>query len=92
MFCYSCTINDFGVEIFYGIIIVRGEIMFVGFVGNPCSRIYIPTNVNADSFLYLLTKKLATDKITSPRTKESLATQWLPLINIDRNVTILFNV
>lgn len=57
MFCYSCTINDFGVEIFYGIIIVRGELMFVGFVGNPCSGIYIPTNVNADSFLYLLTKK-----------------------------------
>lgn len=28
------------------IIIVRGGAMFVAFVGNPCTRIYIPTNVH----------------------------------------------
>lgn len=60
---------------YYGII-VRGGPMFVAFVGNPCTQIYISLNVIYTSlclvFIYKI--ELATEEITSLQTRKMLAT------------------
>lgn len=59
------------------IIIVGVGRMFVASEGNPCTRNYIPTNVDTSIclvFIYLYKIEIATDEITSPRTMKI----WLP--------------
>lgn len=51
--------------------------MFVASEGNPCTRNYIPTNVDTSIclvFIYLYKIEIATDEITSPRTRNILVT------------------
>lgn len=65
--------------------------MFMAFVDSPCPGIYIPTNVQMyiQAFVQYLLKlifksELATNEITSPRTKKNLAApeDWTPLMKI----------
>lgn len=41
-------------EIYCGIIVVRGGPIFVAFMGNPLPRIYIPTNIYTSIYLILI--------------------------------------
>lgn len=53
-------------KIYCRIIIVRGRPMFVDFVGNPCPRIYILTNIYAIiCLIFIYEIELATDKFTN---------------------------
>lgn len=64
------------------------------FVGNPCTEIYIPTNVYICICLIFIYKiELATDEITSPRTSKFLATHKHRPPRKKNNSTVeLFNV
>lgn len=73
-----------------GIIVGRWQ-MFVAFVGNLYPRIYILTNVYIYIFasiclIFFYKIKLATNEITSPRTKKNLATHeywsWPPQLKM----------
>ena len=59
--------------------------MFMAFVSNPCTQIYIPLNVYTSKYLVFIDKiELATEEITSPWTRNSLVTNghWPPQIKM----------
>lgn len=55
--------------------LVHGKPMFVALVGNPCPRIYVPTNVYAIiCLIFIYEIDFAPNEIKSPRTKNILVT------------------
>jgi hypothetical protein len=85
LYFFNCT-NCKNNKLLSRIIIVRGEPIFVDFVGHPYPRIDIPTNMLLFLYKYYLDyiNLLVTFEIRSPRTSRNLVTheRWPPRIKV----------
>lgn len=84
-------LNRWTLGMYCGMIIYCGGPLFVTFMGNPCTWIYIPTNLCSSICLVFNYKiKLATDKIRSPKNQENFGSPWI-LTPLNKNDSTLIH-
>lgn len=86
---------DFHIQIlvlnYWGIIIIRGGPVFVAFVGNPCPRIYIISNIYTSIDLIFIKKSNKRNHIWSWSLRffsevNKIIKKWLTLISINHSL------